>query len=310
MSDNRNHTGASSSEQPQGRKREGCLDLARAGMVMRLCFDLGLHVNCTTYVKAGVLTSADVRARQSTFWSCVVLNQYVLFFVMPLSDTGLHFGRPFRIDSGEITVQSPSNPGNNRAEGYQPQEGPTRHQPDVSMMVLKEWVFPCETLVPLIRTLYGSSSTPITTLQEVSSSVTCQLEARWQALPGPLQVQAELLLLHMAYYHFQILIHRLWTSRRSSPRVGQNTAPRYARRVCSTSATAISRLLIQYEQGYSFGHMHNYTVNIIFPQHSLAFSMSLRLRLGPLMALFCLKPRPTALGLQRVVAVLRTLDPD
>lgn len=168
MSDNRNHTGASSSEQPQGRKREGCLDLAlwglvdvlsnvvdtdRAGMVMRLCFDLGLHVNCTTYVKAGVLTSADVRARQSTFWSCVVLNQYVLFFVMPLSDTGLHFGRPFRIDSGEITVQSPSNPGNNRAEGYQPQEGPTRHQPDVSMMVLKEWVFPCETLVPLIRTL-------------------------------------------------------------------------------------------------------------------------------------------------------------
>lgn len=49
----------------------------RVGMAMRLCFDLGLHIDCTPYVKAGILTPAEACARQTTFWSCVVLNQYV-----------------------------------------------------------------------------------------------------------------------------------------------------------------------------------------------------------------------------------------
>lgn len=68
----------------------------------------------------------------------------------------------------------------------------------------------------------------------------------------------------MAYHHFQILIHRPWTSRKSQPWNGQGAGYRHARRICSTSATAISNLLIQYEQSYSFGRMHNYSVNIIF----------------------------------------------
>lgn len=52
------------------------------GMAMRLCFDLGLHIDCTPYLHAGVLTLADVRARQSTFWSCGVINQWVISFQM------------------------------------------------------------------------------------------------------------------------------------------------------------------------------------------------------------------------------------
>lgn len=68
----------------------------------------------------------------------------------------------------------------------------------------------------------------------------------------------------MAYYHFRILVHRPWTSRRSRPWMGSDSTPRQARRICSTSAMEIGRLLIQYEQNYSFGRMHNYTVNIIF----------------------------------------------
>lgn len=44
-------------------------------MAMRLSFDLGLHIDCTPYVKAGVLTPTDARARNTTFWSCAVLNQ-------------------------------------------------------------------------------------------------------------------------------------------------------------------------------------------------------------------------------------------
>lgn len=45
---------------------------------MRLGFDLGLHIDCTPYVRPGLLTAADARARYSTFWSCVVVNEYKL----------------------------------------------------------------------------------------------------------------------------------------------------------------------------------------------------------------------------------------
>ena len=68
----------------------------------------------------------------------------------------------------------------------------------------------------------------------------------------------------MGYHHFQILIHRPWTSHRSQPRTGQSAGHRHARRVCSTSASAISALLTQYEKEHGFRHMHNYIVNIIF----------------------------------------------
>lgn len=68
----------------------------------------------------------------------------------------------------------------------------------------------------------------------------------------------------MSYHHFQILIHRPWTSRRSQPWTGQGPGFRHARHMCSTSATAISSLIIRYEKDYSLRFMHNYSVNIIF----------------------------------------------
>lgn len=46
-------------------------------MAMRLAFDLGLHVDGDPYVEQGVFTAQEGEARRSTFWSCVVVNQYV-----------------------------------------------------------------------------------------------------------------------------------------------------------------------------------------------------------------------------------------
>lgn len=68
----------------------------------------------------------------------------------------------------------------------------------------------------------------------------------------------------MAYHHFQILIHRPWTSRRSQPWTGQGPGFRHARQTCNTSASNISQLLVQYEKDYSFRRMHSYAVNVIF----------------------------------------------
>lgn len=68
----------------------------------------------------------------------------------------------------------------------------------------------------------------------------------------------------MAYRHFQILIHRPWTSRGAQPPEHRNTGTRHARQACSASASAISQLLLRYENDHGFQRMHAYAVNIIF----------------------------------------------
>lgn len=44
------------------------------GMAMRLSFDLGLHINCDPYINSGLIAPSAAEARQSTFWSCHVVN--------------------------------------------------------------------------------------------------------------------------------------------------------------------------------------------------------------------------------------------
>ena len=54
---------------------------------MRLAFDLGLHVDGDPYVEQGIFTAQEGEARRSTFWSCVVVNQYVqAYFSYTLSN--------------------------------------------------------------------------------------------------------------------------------------------------------------------------------------------------------------------------------
>lgn len=45
-----------------------------SGMAMRLCFDLGLHINTDIYVQQEIISAAESRARQTAFWGCYVMN--------------------------------------------------------------------------------------------------------------------------------------------------------------------------------------------------------------------------------------------
>lgn len=80
-----------------------------------------------------------------------MLEEQYLTLVVSLSS--FHFGRPFRIDSEEITVESPADLSGDQIQGEQQSSRLTSASTDTHMMVLKEWVFLSETLVPLIRTL-------------------------------------------------------------------------------------------------------------------------------------------------------------
>lgn len=41
---------------------------------MRLCFDLGLHLDTEPYVKQGAISVEEQKARQTAFWACYIIN--------------------------------------------------------------------------------------------------------------------------------------------------------------------------------------------------------------------------------------------
>ena len=45
------------------------------GMSMRLAFDLGLHLDMTTYVNKGEITQLEADVRRATFWGSYVADQ-------------------------------------------------------------------------------------------------------------------------------------------------------------------------------------------------------------------------------------------
>lgn len=46
-----------------------------SGMAMRLAIDLGLHLNVTRYVQAGLLNEKEAHLRKTTFWGTYVLDK-------------------------------------------------------------------------------------------------------------------------------------------------------------------------------------------------------------------------------------------
>lgn len=44
------------------------------GMAMRLCFDIGLHIDATPYVEQDAITAEELLVRQMTFWAAFVIN--------------------------------------------------------------------------------------------------------------------------------------------------------------------------------------------------------------------------------------------
>jgi hypothetical protein len=45
------------------------------GMSMRLAFDLGLHLDMSTYVSRGDITQAEADVRRAAFWGSYVADQ-------------------------------------------------------------------------------------------------------------------------------------------------------------------------------------------------------------------------------------------
>ncbi|KAF4553591.1 Fungal specific transcription factor domain-containing protein 66 [Elsinoe fawcettii] len=214
------------------------------GMAMRLCFDLGLHVNTDTYVASRIMSQEESHARCTAFWSSYVLNYFSSF----------KLGRPFCVDKSEITIARPIVA---TAGLIDPTE--TTTSPDhggITAMVMEQRLILCDIVELVLRAVYGYTHVTPQDLQQWSQSATTSMLEWKTCLPTSLTVRPDvshplaLLALHLEYHYLLILLHRPWTSRYAQPKPPQGQSYHHARTVCIESAKEIARLLLLFERDH------------------------------------------------------------
>lgn len=243
-----------------------------SGMSMRLAFDLGLHLDMTSYVNQGDMSAHEADVRRAAFWGSYIADHF----------WGFYLGRPFRMNAGDVTVPKPASTLGIEKEGvWHPYglQSTTQILEDglqnPTELISRQFVILWEMVSPVGHILYGCSDISPHDLQRITFQVTEDLFA-WKAnLPSTLQIDLDddstpklphLLILHMQYHQIIIFFHRPWVSKNyiqpRSPRQGPGY--HHARRMCVESATAVARLLHIYEKHYTFRRMNNQVVAIIF----------------------------------------------
>ncbi|KAF9888088.1 hypothetical protein FE257_009353 [Aspergillus nanangensis] len=264
-----------------------------SGMSMRLAFDLGLHLDMTPYVEKRDISAFEADVRQIAFWGSYTADHF----------WGFYLGRPFRMNTGDITVPKPASSLGAEKEGiWYPYGLPT--QPGAlknglknpNELISRQFAILWEIISPVGHILYGCLDIPRHDLQRLCYRVTGDLFA-WRAnLPSNLNIDLDndnvprlphllmlqcvfpgLYLFHvkpytftddnsMQYHQIVIFTHRPWVSKSYIQPRSPRQGPGYhhARRMCIESSTAIARLLHIYEKFYTFRRMNNQVVAIIF----------------------------------------------
>ncbi|KAJ5679445.1 fungal-specific transcription factor domain-containing protein [Penicillium macrosclerotiorum] len=252
----------------------GCKRDARgwlySGMAMRLAFDLGLHIDMSTYVAKGSISTDEAELRRMVFWGAYTLDHH----------WGFLLGRPFRINMEDVTVDKPRNDAdsNNSHDWisyglpYPITSTNSIHITSPIMTLSRYRITLCEIMTPLGHVLYGSSKISKHALQKLNEETTGKL-LQWKLdLPAILQVDLDdhvtpvlphVLLLHMHYHQSIIHAHRPWMSKHSiQPQPAQGPGYGHAREMCIESAIAIAKLLRLYEIRYTFRRMNVQAVAI------------------------------------------------
>lgn len=243
-----------------------------SGMSMRLAFDLGLHLDMTSYVNKGDMSAHEADVRRAAFWGSYIADHF----------WGFYLGRPFRMNAGDVSVPKPASTlGVEKVGVWRPYGLQSTSEvlddglQNPTELISRQFVILWEMVSPVGHILYGCSDISRHDLQRITFQVTEDLFA-WKAnLPSALQLDLDddstpklphLLILHMQYHQIIIFFHRPWVSKNyiqpKSPRQGPGY--HHARRMCVESATAVARLLHIYEKHYTFRRMNNQVVSIIF----------------------------------------------
>ncbi|KAF7186627.1 Nitrogen assimilation transcription factor nirA [Pseudocercospora fuligena] len=238
-------------------------------MAMRMCFDLGLHVDTEPYVSQGIISLKESQDRQLAFWASYIHNYRASFAS----------SRPFTVDTSELRVRRPNSdfcasmgiwtpyfvPPECPSSGY---AGIT---PDLLAIISEHRVGLSELVEPIIRALYGNANITAKDLQELSYKTTSNMSQWKETLPNQLQLERtptssltpQLLVLHIEYHHLRILIHRPWTSAKLQPKPAQGPGYRHARSVCTESACEMADILNTFAERFGYRRIDVETVQLL-----------------------------------------------
>ncbi|KAJ5109282.1 hypothetical protein N7456_005957, partial [Penicillium angulare] len=238
-----------------------------SGSALRLAFDLGLHLDMSSHVSAGIISAPDADLRRTVFWTAYVVDQQL----------GFHLGRPFRTNMEDVTVGKPCEDSGSMSNCRWTPFDSSSMNPDSGLLDSKDAISQrlvslCDLMAPCGYILYGTSNIPKETLQELNAKIVAELR-RWKStLPPSLQINFDdvtspylphVLILHMQYHQNIIYAHRPWISKSHlQPQPPKGPGYTHAREMCIESAVAISKILTMYESRYTLRRINVQAVSI------------------------------------------------
>ncbi|KAM0468696.1 hypothetical protein ACHAP7_010678 [Fusarium lateritium] len=193
-----------------------------SGMAVRLCVDLGLHMDVTEHKLSGLLTQDDMNIRQTTFWG-VFIHEHMW---------SLYVGRPWNMGIQNITVGRPVE--NHSADGSSRTWKPYPRAVGQSIIPDSEMPFSlevctaaniglCEFMKRINATLYSGCMMGLDALVAFLSQTEADLIAWHNSLPRSLQIDPldmervyppAVLQLKMQYNSTLISLYRPYLSKR------------------------------------------------------------------------------------------------
>ncbi|KAJ6023459.1 uncharacterized protein N7446_013821 [Penicillium canescens] len=240
-----------------------------SGSALRLAFDLALHLDMSSYVSAGIISTRDAELRRTVFWTAYIVDQFVIAF--PPTCT---LSRPFRTSMEDVTIGKPRQCTGPRGQCRWTPYEPSSVSHDSGLLdskdaISQQLVSLCELMAPCG---YGTSSISKEILQELNAKIVAELR-KWKAtLPLNLQINLDdytspylphVLLLHMQYHQNIIYAHRPWISKSHlQPQPPRGPGYTHAREMCIQSAIAISKILNMYDSRYTLRRINVQAVSI------------------------------------------------
>ncbi|KAF2788468.1 hypothetical protein K505DRAFT_378882 [Melanomma pulvis-pyrius CBS 109.77] len=228
-----------------------------SGISFRLCYELGLHIDCSKVVKKGQIASEVAEHRKRVFWGCYTQDKL----------WSAYCGRPSVFMDWDISVGTPEWPSSitDRVSHY-----------DISKQLREGNIYLAKRCSETLLSLYSQrhNSKP-NELLEFATRIHKHLYRWHDQLPAelgwPRQVGAEspspgTLLLHMQFYFTLILIHRplIHMSAAQQAVANFNSGTTDSATVCTLAATNIAKLVRDYQQFYCLRRISSPAIHFTF----------------------------------------------
>ncbi|KAK1673372.1 fungal-specific transcription factor domain-containing protein [Colletotrichum godetiae] len=250
-----------------------------SGNATRMAHNLGLHLDCSKWATAGLLSEEEAEARKVTWWGCYVVDK--------LFSTGL--GRPSSTPKSTISCPKPSIDSNEEYTPWLPTSetlssdkslGVHSHISSTACHVSETFTIACESM----DVIYAANSKLSTReIEDVVSKTDVQLRTHYRELPSYLRLPASpkvpmlphVCLFHIQYHAHLILLHRPLVHKRKRRSVSVNTPTddgsidgdgydNQHMATCRHSAAEIARLLRIYKQQYTLRRIPIAAVHLCF----------------------------------------------